>query len=157
MQRGQKVIVPGDGTSLWVLTWNADFARGLIGLLGHPDALGEDFTITSDQPLTWDQIHIEAYRALGLEPNLVHIPSDLIAHFWPDAVGSLIGDKSNSVVFDNSKIKRLVPDFVCEVDWAEGVRRCLAWFEVHPEYQTTDHELNSLWDSIINSYARAYS
>ena len=155
MQRGQKVISPGDGTSLWVLTWNADFAKGLVGLLGNSKAVGEAFQITSDEALSWDQIHIEAYQALGLEPNLVHIPSELMAAYSPDAIGSLIGDKSNSVVFDNSKIKRFVPDYLCEVSWAEGVRRSLAWFEAHPEVQTIDHEMNSLWDQIISAYERA--
>ncbi|HLE92533.1 MAG TPA: hypothetical protein VI753_15390, partial [Anaerolineales bacterium] len=90
------------------------------------------------------------------EPNVVHIPSDLIAAYWPPAAGSLIGDKSNSVVFDNSKIKRFVPDYLCEVDWAEGVRRSLAWFEAHPEFQTIDREMNSLWDQMISSYERAW-
>jgi len=156
MKRGQKVIVPGDGTSLWVLTWNADFAKGLVGLLGNPAAVGQVFQITSDEALSWDQIHLEAYQALDLQPNVVHIPSDLIAKYWPDAEGSLIGDKSNSVVFDNSKIKRFVPDFVCEVNWAEGLRRSLAWFEAHPEFQTIDHEMNSVWDRIINAYERAF-
>jgi len=155
MQRGQKVISPGDGTSLWVLTWNADFAKGLVGLLGNSKAVGEAFQITSDEALSWDQIHIEAYQALGLEPNLVHIPSELMAAYSPDAIGSLIGDKSNSVVFDNSKIKRFVPNYLCEVSWAEGVRRSLAWFEAHPEFQTIDHEMNSLWDQIISAYERA--
>ena len=156
MKRGQKAIVPGDGTSLWVLTWNADFAKGLVGLLGNQKAIGEAFQITSDQVLSWDQIHLEVYQALGLEPNVVHIPSDLIAAYWPPAAGSLIGDKSNSVVFDNSKIKRFVPDYLCEVDWAEGVRRSLAWFEAHPEFQTIDREMNSLWDQMISSYERAW-
>jgi nucleoside-diphosphate-sugar epimerase len=156
MKRGQKVIVPGDGTSLWVLTWNEDFAKGLVGLLGNPEAIGEDFQITSDQVLTWDQIHLEAYQAIGLKPNLVHIPSDLIASYWPEAVGSLIGDKSNSVVFDNSKIRSYVPDFNCEVDWSAGLRRCLAWFDAHPEFQTVDHELNSTWDAIIEACERAW-
>lgn len=155
MKRGQKIIVQGDGTSLWVLTWSADFAKGLVGLLGNPKAIGEAFQITSDEVLSWDQIHLEVYRALRLEPNVVHIPSDLIAAYWPPATGSLIGDKSNSVVFDNSKIKDFVPDFICEVNWAEGVRRSLAWFEAHPEFQTIDHEMNSLWDQIISSYERA--
>lgn len=155
MKRGQKVIVPGDGTSLWVLTWNADFARGLVGLLGNGNAIGEAFQITSDQVLSWDQIHLEACRALGLAPNVVHIPSDLIAKYWPEALGSLIGDKSNSVVFDNSRIKSFVPDFICEVDWAEGLRRSLAWYEAHPEFQTVDQELNSTWDAIIEAYERA--
>src|SRR5215217_2253978 len=105
MKRGQKVIVPGDGTSLWVLTWNADFAKGLVGLLGNENAIGQAFQITSDEVLTWDQIHLEVYRALGVEPNVIHIPSDLIAAYDPPSLGSLVGDKSNSVVFDNSKIK----------------------------------------------------
>src|SRR5215208_1136140 len=157
MKRGQKVIVHGDGTSLWVLTWNADFAKGLVGLLGNKRAIGEAFQITSDEVLSWNQIYLEVYQALGLEPNVVHIPSDLIAKFWPDATGSLIGDKSNSVVFDNTKIKRFVPDFVCDVNWTEGVRRSLGWFEMHPEFQTIDHEMNLLWDRITSAYERALS
>jgi nucleoside-diphosphate-sugar epimerase len=156
MKRGQKVIVPGDGTSLWVLTWSADFAKGLVGLLGNERAIGEAFQITSDEALGWNQIHLEAYHALGLEPNLIHIPSDLMAMYDPHALGSLIGDKANSVVFDNSKIKRFVPDYSCEVDWAEGIRRSLDWFDSHPEFQTVDHEMNSLWDQIIVSYERAF-
>ena len=155
MKRGRKVIVPGDGMSLWVLTWNADFAKGLVGLLGNENAIGEAFQITSDEVLTWDQIHLEVYRALGLEPNIIHIPSDLIAMYDPEALGSLVGDKANSVVFDNGKIKRFVPDYGCEVNWGEGVRRSLAWFESHPEFQTIDHEMNSLWDRIIAAYERA--
>jgi len=155
MKRGEKVIVPGDGTSLWVMTWNADFAKGLIGLLGNEKSFGEVFQITSDQVLSWDQIYLEAYQALGLSPNVVHIPSDFIARFDEHAVGSLIGDKSNSVVFDNSKIKSFVPDFKCAVDWAEGLRRSLAWFETHPEFQTIDADANELWDKIIAAYERA--
>jgi nucleoside-diphosphate-sugar epimerase len=156
MKRGQKVIVPGDGTSLWVLTWNADFAKGLVGLLGNGKAIGEAFQITSDEVLSWDQIHLEAYRALGLKPNVIHIPSDLIGLYDPHALGSLVGDKANSVVFDNSKIKRFVPDYACEVKWAEGVRRSLAWFETHPEYQTIDHQMNAVWDRIITAYEKAF-
>jgi nucleoside-diphosphate-sugar epimerase len=156
MKRRQKVIIPGDGTSLWVLTWNADFAKGLIGLLGNKKAIGEAFQITSDEVLSWNQIHLEAYQALGLEPNVIHIPSDLIAAYHPHSLGSLIGDKSNSVVFDNNKIKRFVPDYSCEVAWTEGVRRSLEWFEAHPEFQTIDHEMNSIWDGIISAYERAF-
>jgi nucleoside-diphosphate-sugar epimerase len=156
MKRGQKVIVPGDGTSLWVLTWNEDFAKGLVGLLGNEKAIGESFQITSDEALSWDQIHLEAYRALSLEPNVIHIPSDLIAMYDPPSLGSLVGDKANSVVFDNSKIKRFVPDYLCEVNWTEGVRRSLAWFEAHPEFQTIDHAMNAVWDRIIAAYEQAF-
>lgn len=156
IKRGQKVIVPGDGTSLWVLTWNADFAKGLVGLLGNEKAIGEAFQITSDEVLTWNQIYLEVFKALGIKPNLIHIASDLIAAYDPHALGSLIGDKSNSVVFDNSKIKRFVSDYACEVNWAEGVRRSLAWFEAHPQLQSIDPEMNAVWDQIISSYERAF-
>jgi nucleoside-diphosphate-sugar epimerase len=157
MKRGQKVIVPGDGTSLWVMTWNEDFAKGLVGLLGNEKAIGEAFQITSDEVLSWDHIYLEAYQALGAKPNVIHIPSEFIARFDVDALGSLIGDKSNSVVFDNSKIKRFVPDYHCDVTWAEGVRRSLAWFEAHPEFQTVDEQANTLWDHIIAVYEEAFA
>jgi len=157
MKRGEKVIIPGDGTSLWVLTWNEDFAKGLVGLLGNKNAVGEAFQITSDQVLSWNQIHLEAYQALGQTPNVVHIPSDFIARFDENSLGSLIGDKSNSVVFDNSKIKKFVPDYHCEVDWAEGLRRALAWYESHSQFQTIDKESNQLWDKIISAYEKAFS
>ena len=156
MIHGKKIIIPGDGTSLWVLTWNSDFAKGLIGLLGNPKARGETFQITSDEVLTWDQIYLEAFNALGIEPKIVHIPADLITAYWPDAIGSLIGDKINSVVFDNSKIKRFVPDFKCEVSWAEGFRKSLAWHESNPQFRTIDKNMNDLFDSIIAAIGKAY-
>jgi len=156
MMRGMQVIVPGDGSSLWVLTWNSDFAKGLLGLLGSPKAVGETFQITSDEVLTWDQIYIEAFRALGIEPKVVHVPSDLIAAYWPDAVGNLIGDKANSVVFDNSKIKRFVPDFKCDVNWAEGLRKSIAWHKSHPQFQTVDKDLDRLFDKLLDGFVRAY-
>lgn len=155
MKENRPVIIPGDGTSLWVLTWNADFAKGFLGLLGNKKAIGEAFHITSDEVLSWEQIYLEAYQAVGAEPNVIHIPSDYIARFDDHAIGSLIGDKSNSVVFDNSKIKRFVPDYDCKVKWSEGVRRSLSWFEAHPEFQTIDEEAVQKWDRIIEAYSRA--
>lgn len=156
MKRGRDVIVPGDGTSLWVLTWNADFAVGLVGLLGRADAVGEAFHITSDEVLTWNQIYRQAAQAAGVEARLVHVPSDLIAAYDPHALGSLIGDKANSAVFDNSKIKRFVPEFECRVTWAEGVRRALAWFEADPARCTIDEAANRTWDRILAAYGRAF-
>jgi nucleoside-diphosphate-sugar epimerase len=155
MKRGKKIIIPGDGTSLWVMTWNGDFAKGLVGLLGNPKAIGEAFQITSDEALTWNQIFLDVYNALGLEPNIVHIPSDFIIVHDHEAIGTLTGDKSNSVVFDNRKIKRFVPDFKCEVNWSEGVRRSIKWFEEEPSRQTIDEEMNAMWDRIITSYESA--
>jgi nucleoside-diphosphate-sugar epimerase len=156
IRSGQKIIVPGDGSSLWGLTWNADFAIGLVGLFGKKPAIGEAFQITSDEVLSWDQIYLEAFRALDIKPNIIHIPSDLIAAYWPHAVGSLIGDKVNSVVFDNSKIKRFVPEFNCTVNWAKGLRRAIAWHEAHPQFQTIDVEMVALWSRIIDAYERSF-
>jgi nucleoside-diphosphate-sugar epimerase len=153
IKQGKPVIIPGDGTSLWVLTWNQDFAVGLMGLLGNHKAIGEAFQITSDEVLSWEQIYLEAYQAMGINPNVVHIPSDFIAKFDEHAIGSLIGDKSNSVVFDNSKIKKFVPEYNCKVKWSEGARRSLAWFESHPEFQTIDHDAVKLWDKILEAYS----
>ncbi len=154
--KGKKIIVPGDGTSLWVLTWNDDFAKGLLGLLGNYQTVGQAFNITSDEILNWNQITLEVFHALDLAPNIIHIPSDLIAAYWPHAVGSLIGDKSNSVVFDNSRIKRVVPGFTCSTQWTDGVRRSLAWFADHPEHQTVDDELEILFDRIIAAYEKSF-
>lgn len=156
IERRKKVIVPGDGNSLWVLTWNADFARGLLGLLGNPASIGEAFHITSDEVLAWNQIFFELYAALGVEPNVIHIPSDLIVAYDPGKLGTLIGDKINSAVFDNNKIKRFVPDFNCEVRWAEGVRRSLRWFEDDASRRTIDAEMNAMWDRIIAGYEKAF-
>ncbi len=155
MLRGKPVIVPGDGTSLWVATWNGDFAKGLIGLLGNKEAIGEAFHITSDEVLTWNQIYEEVYQALGVRANIAHVSTDLIAAYWEHAEGSLIGDKVNSVVFDNAKIKRFVPDFLCEVNWAEGVRRAIDWYRAHPEFQTIDDEMERIIDEILRGTERA--
>ena len=157
MKRGQKVVVPGDGTSLWVFTWNADFARGFLGLLGRKEAIGEAFHITSDEVMTWNQAYQEVGRALGVELDIIHIPSDLITAYNERARGSLIGDKANSTVFDNSKIKRYVPDFDCEISWVEGIRKTIAWFESDSSCQMIDIEANQMWEKIITAYEKAYS
>jgi len=156
MKRGKKIVIPGDGTSLWVFTWNADFAVGFLGLFGREDVLGEAFHITSDEVLTWNQAYEEVARALGVELNVMHIASDLIAKYYEHAIGSLIGDKVNSAVFDNSKIKRFVPEFNCEVPWSKGIRRTIAWLEADPSRQVIDQAANNLWKKIISQYEKAY-
>lgn len=152
IKQGKKVIIPGDGTSLWVCTWNYDFAVGLVGLFGNPAAVGEAFQITSDEVLTWNQLYETVAATLGKPLHAVHIPSDWLAAWDEKYIGELIGDKANSVAFDNSKIKRFVPDFNCTITWAEGVRRAVAWFEADPSRQTIDAEANRQWDKIIAAY-----
>jgi len=152
MRRGKKVIVPGDGTSLWVITHNSDFAKGLVGLLGHARAIGHAFHITSDEVMTWDQYYRIVGEAAGAEAQLVHIASDFIAACLPEAVGSLIGDKSVSAVFDNSKIKRFVPGYEATTPFAQGIRRTLAWFDADPARRQIDAELSATWDKLIDAY-----
>lgn len=154
MRRGKKVIVPGDGSSLWVVTHNSDFAQGFVGLLGHAQAIGHAFHIASDEVLTWDQIYTLTARAAGVEPQLVHIASDFLGACQPEMIGSLTGDKSSSVVFDNSKIKRFVPGFHARLPFAEGVKRTIAWFDADPGRRTIDEEANAAWDKIIAGYEK---
>ena len=156
MKKGNKVVIPGDGTSLWVFTWNTDFAAGFLGLFGNEDAIGEAFHITSDEVLTWNQAYEEVAYALGVKLKMVHIASDYITRFDEHAIGSLIGDKVNSLIFNNKKIKQAVPEFICKVNWAEGVRRTIAWFEADQARQRIDHEANRRWNRIIDSYEKVY-
>lgn len=152
MRRGKKIIVPGDGTSLWVATHNSDFAVGLVGLLGHAQAIGHAFHITGDEVLTWDQITRLTAEAAGVEADIVHIASDFVTACIPDERGNLTGDKSHSVVFDNSKIKRFVPAFGARVPFAEGIRRTVAWFDADPRRRQIDHEADAQWDRLIAAY-----
>ncbi|HET8824299.1 MAG TPA: SDR family oxidoreductase [Terriglobales bacterium] len=154
MLRGEEMIVPGDGTSLWVLTHNTDFAKGLVGLLGHEQAIGHAFHITSDEVLTWNQIFEIVGAAAGVKPKLVHIPSDLIVDCLPEKEGSLLGDKSLSVVFDNTKIKRFVPDYCATITFAQGIRKSLAWFDADPARKRIDHQANATWNKLITAYKK---
>jgi nucleoside-diphosphate-sugar epimerase len=157
MIRGQKMVVPGDGSSLWVITHNTDFAKGLVGLLGHPQAIGHAFHITSDEVLTWDQLFRIVGVAVGVEPQLVHIPSDFIAACLPDKKGTLIGDKSVSVVFDNSKIKRFVPGYCATTSFDQGIRQSIAWFNADPSRKQIDQQVNAAMDKLISAYGKGMS
>jgi nucleoside-diphosphate-sugar epimerase len=154
MRRGKKVIVPGDGSSLWVITHNTDLAKGLVGLLGNPQAIGHAFHITSDEVMTWDQWYRLVAEAAGVEPNLIHIPSDYVGACLPEAYGGLIGDKAVSVVFDNSKIKRFVPDYCATTPFSRGIRRTMAWFDADPARKQIDDASNANWDKLIEGYER---
>ena len=157
MRRGRPVIVPGDGTSLWVITHNSDFAKGFIGLFGCEQALGHAFHITSDEVLTWDQIYRTVGAALGIEPGIIHIPSDFIVACLPDQRGPLLGDKAASVVFDNTKIKRFVPGYCATTPFAQGIRRTLDWFHAEPARMQLDEQANADWDRVIVAYEKGLS
>jgi nucleoside-diphosphate-sugar epimerase len=157
MRRGKKVIVPGDGSSLWVITHNTDFAKGLVGLLGHRQAIGHAFHITTDEVMCWDQFYRIVGEAAGVEPKLIHIPSDFIGACLPDSLGGLIGDKAVSVVFDNSKIKRFVPDYSVTMPFWRGIRRTMEWFDADASRRQVDDAANAAWDKLIEGYERGLS
>ena len=152
IREGRPVIVPGDGESLWGITWNADFALGFCGLLGEPQALGEAFHIATDEALTWNALFAQAGAALGREPNVVHIASDWLAAFRPEWEGTLLGDKARSVVLDNSKIKKFVPEFQAKTTWAEGVARAVNWLDTDPSRQTLDPDYEAVYDAALAKY-----
>ena len=158
MMAGKPVIVHGDGSSLWTLTWNEDFARGFIGLLGNPKAIGEAFQIMSDEQLTWNQIYACVANALHVTPHLYHVSSDFLAAVAPkawDFEGNLLGDKAVTVVFDCTKLKRAVPGFQATTRFDEGVRRCVAYLLAHPELQTEDPEFDAWCDRVIEAQEAA--
>lgn len=149
MRRGQPVVVHGDGTSIWVMTHQADFAKAFTGLLANPLAIGDSFHITSDEALTWNQIYRAMGAAAGVEPRLVHVASETIAAADPQLGPPLLGDKTHSVIFDNSKVKDLVPDYVATIPFATGAREILDWYDTHPEHQIVNTELDATFDKLI--------
>lgn len=156
IQKKKPIIVHGDGTSLWTITHSRDFARGFVGLLGHQQAIGHAFHITTDEILTWDQIYEAVGMAVGEKPNIVHIASDLIAKFEPSRLGSLVGDKSVSVIFDNTKIKTFVPDFRATIPFKQGIRETINWFKADPKRQRIDPETEDWVDRLLAAYATIF-
>ena len=153
MLGGKPVIVPGDGTSLWTMTHNEDFARGFVPLLGHPRTLGEAFHITSDDFLTWDQITHALAAALGVAATIVHVPSDVIAAADPEWGAGLLGDKAHSMVFDNSKLRSVVPGWRATTPFERGAREIAGWYLADAARQVTDEKLNALMDRLAADFA----
>jgi nucleoside-diphosphate-sugar epimerase len=152
LKKGRPIIVHGDGTALWVVTHAEDFGRGFLGLLGNQEAIGHAFHITSNEVQTWERIYRTIAEALGVEANIVHIPSDFIARVTPRLAGTLLGDKMWSAVFDNSKIKTFVPEFEATIRFREGIRRTLTLFDVDEQRQRVDEAVNEEMDHIVSSY-----
>jgi nucleoside-diphosphate-sugar epimerase len=155
MRRGEKVIVHGDGTSLWTVTHAEDFAKGFAGLIGHQQAAGHAFHITSDEILTWNQIYQAVADAAGVEAQIVHIPSDFLAQYSEDLHGGLLGDKAYSVIFDNTKIKTFVPGYQAVIPFNQGIRGTLRWFEADPARMQTSGADDQLIDHILEDYEKA--
>lgn len=153
--KGKPIIAHGDGTSLWVNTHAEDFAKGFLGLLGNEKAIGQAFHITSDEVLTWNQIYQTIADGLGVEAKIIHIPTDFIVKEVPRMTGDLLGDKTWSAVFDNSKIKSFVPEFQANISFREGIRRTLAWFAADEKRRRIDEQVNAEMDQIITSYAKS--
>ena len=150
MRRGRPVVVHGDGTSLWTLTHSTDFAVGFVGLLGDPRTYGQAFHITSDQVFSWNQIYeILAAAAGAPAPKLVHVASETIARADPDWGHALLGDMAHSLVFDNTKIKRLVPDFATRTSFPTAAREIVAWFDSDPARRQMDERLEAVIERLL--------
>ena len=157
MLEGKPVIVHGDGTSLWAVTHSSDFAKGFVGLMGNIHAIGQTVHITTDELVTWNQIYAAAGRALGVEPKIVHVASEFLAETRPSADywGGLVGDKAASVIFDNARIKSLVPDFCCTVRMDQGVPASVRYIMAHPELQREDPDFDAWCDRVIDALEEA--
>jgi nucleoside-diphosphate-sugar epimerase len=153
MRRGAPVVVHGDGTSLWTLTHHADFAAGLHGLLGNPRAVGEAVHITGDEWLSWNQIVAHLATAAGVAGvEIVHVTSDAIAAADPAWGAAVLGDMAHSMVFDNAKLRSLVPGFVATIPFHQGAREILEWFDADPARQVTDARLEAVMDRLVQRY-----
>ena len=152
MLAGKPVIVHGDGTSLWTLTHHDDFARAFVPLLGHPRTLGEAIHITSDDVLTWNQIAGSLAAALGVTPRLVHVPSDAIAAADPEWGAGLLGDKAHSMVFDNAKLRGIVPGWQAVIPFERGARQIVDWYLADPARQVTDAALDAVMDKLAAAW-----
>jgi nucleoside-diphosphate-sugar epimerase len=152
MRRGAEVVVHGDGSSLWTLTHQRDFAEAFVGLLGHPAAIGDSFHITSDEWLSWNEIFRIVAHAAGVEAKLVHVPSDAIAAADPDWGAGLLGDKAHSMIFDNSKVRRLVSDFKAVIPFSQGAREILGWYDADPGRQQVDAAMDATMDELVSAH-----
>ncbi len=154
MTHNQKIIIHGDGTSLWTLTHHKDFAKGFVGLFGKKETAGEIYHITSDEVQTWDQICRTIGDAVGVEPNIIHIPADFIKHYDDEWGDGLLGDKSHCMVFDNSKIKKLVPEFRAEIPFSRGAKEMVQWYLEDSSRQIVNDGISWKYDEIIGWYEK---
>jgi nucleoside-diphosphate-sugar epimerase len=155
MRRGAEIVVHGDGTSVWTLTHADDFAVGFVGLLGNPLAIGDTFQITSDFAYTWNDIYAMLGRAAGAEPKLRYLPSAEIERADPSRAGQLTGDMAHSVIFDNTKIRRVVPEYEAVIPLHRAASECIDWHDAHPELQRVDPALDALYDRLLERATHA--
>jgi nucleoside-diphosphate-sugar epimerase len=149
MRRGRPVVVHGDGTSFWTLTHSRDFAKGFVPLLAEPRAVGEAVHITTDEHVTWDEVAQGLARAAGTTADIVHVGSARLARAVPEWADGILGDKAHSLIFDNSKIRSLAPDFVATTTWAQGAREIVDWYDAHPDHQVVDQALDATLDQLV--------
>jgi nucleoside-diphosphate-sugar epimerase len=154
MLAGKPVVVHGDGTSLWTMTHHRDFAVGFLGLLGNPEAIGECFHITSDESLSWNQIYTMVAHAAGVEPQLVHIPSEVISKYDAEWGASLLGDKAHSMIFDNTKIRQFVPEFNPVIPFEQGAKEIMDWYDKNPSWQVVEPFIDALQDRLVEAMER---
>jgi len=152
--KGKPIIIPGDGTSLWTITHHSDFAQAFVPLLGEPRAYGEAYHITSDKVYTWDRLNDIIAHCLNVTPNVVHIPTDFILRYLPHMEGDLLGDKTWSAIFDNSKIKTIAKEYVSKVFYEDIAPNAVKHYVNNPKLQNIDLEFEKVYDQIIIDYLK---
>jgi nucleoside-diphosphate-sugar epimerase len=152
MRQGREVLVHGDGTSLWTITHHTDFARAFVGLLGRREALGEAFHITGDEAPSWNRIYTDVAEAAGVEPRLVHVPSDAVAAVDEEFGASLLGDKAHTMLFDNSKVRSLVPGWHAVVPFRQGAQEIVDWHDADPARRVVDERVDALYDDLVERF-----
>lgn len=156
MRRGKKIIIPGDGTSLFTITHSKDFAKGFAGLAGNSKTVGEAYHITTDEIKTWDSYAFDIGKAAGVIPDILHVPSDLISTISPEHTGGLLGDKSHSMIFDNKKIRAVTPGYKADIRFEDGIRESVEWYDKNKDLQKTDEDFDMLCDKIVLQMNKAY-
>jgi nucleoside-diphosphate-sugar epimerase len=155
IEQGKPVFVPDNGENPWTLTAASDFAMGMAGLVGNRDAVGETFHITSDEVLTWNQIYAEIAAALGTSSaQILKIPTAFICQIAPQLTGNLKGDKAQPGIFDNSKIKRFVPEFQCRKTFKAGIRESVKWLREHPDQQNLNPQVDATFDQVVAAWQK---
>lgn len=151
MLRGKPVLLHGDGLTLWTITHSRDVAKGIVGLLGNSRAIGEAVHITSDEAVSWDDLYHNLAYALGVEAKICHVSTDMLTRFFPDERGHLMGDTAHCAIFDNTKIKRLVPEFQATTTASRGIMDAVHYHLAHPELMKEDPEYDRVCDAVLQA------
>ncbi len=150
IRRGKPLVMFGDGATSWSFTFVPDLAKAYVGLAGNAKSFGEDFHVTSEERNVWEDLYLEFGRLVGIKPEIVHLPSELLRKAAPNLCSHLYFEKTYAGLFDNTKLRSVIPDFSAEISLHEGLKSILAWYEA--EAHEVDPEKDALEDRLVEIY-----